>query len=310
MADGLDDDVLWENTQNLGSGPEVSDDEDNDDPTTAASNNKKLKRKQKFSELKDKRRKISLDQRELDTALATTSNNNNKSSLPQSQQLAPHEMVQLVNGCISSNLIDGFETVAFEESTFFYPDLDLSQITESQTKLPCPFVRALSVMLPNYRKLLTAADSTDSPAEENGSPLILIICSSAQRATEIIRDISAKIIKCRIVKLFAKHIKLAEQIETLSKEYHPVAVGTPHRVHDLIHLGALSLSRLQLCLIDHTADSKNFTVLTLPDVRTDLTRLLCENIYPLRNKVRVALIQDTVVEHRKGKKDQVPGRKK
>lgn len=310
MADALDDDLLWENTQELGIGPEVSDDENNDLPTISDASNKKLKRKQKFSELKDKRRKISLDQRESETALDTASSNSSKHSQPQSQQLTPHEMTHLINDCIKNNPVDGLETVSFDESTFFYPDLDPSQITESLTKLPCPFVRALSVRLPNYRKLLTTGDSTESSAKENGSPTILIICGSAQRATEVIRDISAKIIKCRIVKLFAKHIKLAEQIETLSKEFHPVAVGTPHRIHDLIHLGALSLSRLQLCLIDHTVDSKNFTVLTLPDVRTDLSRVLCENIYPLRNRVRVALIQDTVVEQRKVKKDQVPGRKK
>lgn len=53
-------------------------------------------------------------------------------------------------------------------------------------------------------------------------------------------------LKCKIAKLFAKHFKVQEQIELLSKQYFPVAVGTPNRLSKLVELGALSLSRVKV----------------------------------------------------------------
>ena len=53
-------------------------------------------------------------------------------------------------------------------------------------------------------------------------------------------------LKCKIAKLFAKHFKVQDQIDLLSKQYFPVAVGTPNRLSKLIELGALSLSRVKV----------------------------------------------------------------
>ena len=53
-------------------------------------------------------------------------------------------------------------------------------------------------------------------------------------------------LKCKIAKLFAKHFKVQDQIDLLSKQYFPVAVGTPNRLAKLVELGALSLSRVKV----------------------------------------------------------------
>ena len=53
-------------------------------------------------------------------------------------------------------------------------------------------------------------------------------------------------LKCKIAKLFAKHFKVQDQIDLLSKQYFPVAVGTPNRLSKLVELGALSLSAVKV----------------------------------------------------------------
>jgi hypothetical protein len=69
-----------------------------------------------------------------------------------------------------------------------------------ETKKPCPFVRALSNSLPAYKKLLV--DEVDEKTSEDfGCPVVLVVCSSAIRATAIIKSMSAKLIKCKIAKV-------------------------------------------------------------------------------------------------------------
>ena len=45
-------------------------------------------------------------------------------------------------------------------------------------------------------------------------------------------------LKCRVAKLFAKHLKVKQQQEMLAT-FSPVAVGTPNRLAKLMDLGAL-----------------------------------------------------------------------
>jgi hypothetical protein len=42
--------------------------------------------------------------------------------------------------------------------------------------------------------------------------------------------------KCRVAKLFAKHMKTEEQAKQLAGNYLPIAVGTPARVKKLLEL--------------------------------------------------------------------------
>lgn len=183
---------------------------------------------------------------------------------------------------------------------FFYPALDASQVTESLTKAPCPFIRGLSVAFPNYRKHLLedissskTPSSSSSSTENNGAPLVLIVTASAHRATQIIKSISSKLISIKIGKLFAKHFKLVEQIEMLSKENYPIVIGTPNRLNKLIENGALSLHRVKIVLMDYTNDAKQFNLLTLPEVKNDFYEFFYNHVYKERDHLKIAMISDT-----------------
>lgn len=158
----------------------------------------------------------------------------------------------------------------------------------SSSSNQCPFVRAVSDNIPNYKRLL--GTSAASAGDGNGCPNLLVVCSSASRATEIIRSLSGRPLKCKVVKLFAKHFKIREQVNMLALESFPVAVGTPHRLSKLIEVGALSLRLTQLVLVDMQPDSKMFNIITLPAVKDDFYDLLYSCIFPERSHLKISLI--------------------
>jgi hypothetical protein len=203
--------------------------------------------------------------------------------------LQPQEMLTLLETSRPGNIRPSDES-DFDVGDFVYPGLDESSTTKSaKNKKICPFVRALSANLPGYKKLLL---NKAVPKEDNGCPILLIVCSSAIRATQIIKSMCAKLIKCKIAKLFAKHFKVDEQMEMLRKDYYPVALGTPNRLNKLIEVGALSLRRTALVLLDVTPDSKQFTVLTLNEVRNDCYRLLYDHVLPEKGHLKLAMIRE------------------
>lgn len=178
----------------------------------------------------------------------------------------------------------------FTVDDFVFPDLEESSTTKSEkNKKICPFVRALSANLEGYKKTLL---TNDAPKDDFGCPVLVVLCSSAIRATQIIKSISSKLIKCKIAKLFAKHFKVEEQMEMLTKEYYPIALGTPNRVSKLIELGALSLRRTAIVLVDITPDSKQFNILSLKDVQYDLYKLLYTQVMPEKKHLKIALIKE------------------
>eukprot|EP01036_Dinobryon_divergens_P030461 gene30463-39706_t len=181
----------------------------------------------------------------------------------------------------------------FSPENFFSPAADGSGSSASGgavSKSVCPFVRTLTTGLqPSYKKALRIPDT----AEHRGSPIVVIVCSSAVRATKIIKSLSThKHIHCKIAKLFAKHIKIAEQIEMLAAETYPIAIGTPNRLTKLLGLGALHLQSTRLLIVDVTADVKNMTILNMNGVRDDLTSLLDTYIAKELQHIKIALVRD------------------
>ena len=63
-------------------------------------------------------------------------------------------------------------------------------------------------------------------------------------------------------------------MESLSKSHFAIGVGTPNRLSKLISLGALRLNEVKLVIIDVEADEKNFTILTMPNVKDDFYELM------------------------------------
>ncbi|KAL5215886.1 hypothetical protein ABZP36_007287 [Zizania latifolia] len=101
-----------------------------------------------------------------------------------------------------------------------------------------------------------------------GSPVLLVISSAALRSLELLRGLKMLTKECRPVKLFAKHMKVEEQVELLKTRVN-IACGTPSRIKKLIDMEALSLSRLKLVVLDIQRDAKSFTLFTLPQVSNE-----------------------------------------
>ncbi|RYH32738.1 hypothetical protein EON65_00120 [archaeon] len=307
MGDVLDenDEIYITNSMNdsederlsIESGMEEGSGSDNEDDEKLREEVKKAKRKLRIHSMKEKKR----------MRIAEEANDAEQETLA---QFSAEEMLTLIEKHIPSAMLNTQSVVfnaqgdkkAWSEATFFSPQLDPQGVTESLTKKSCPFVRALSASLPNYKKLLFSQNAasnkldsistTEVSTELFGCPIVVIIAASATRCTQIIKSISAKLIKVKVAKLFAKHIKVSEQISMLSKEYFPLAIGTPHRVQKLLEVGALYLSHTTIVLVDHTPDIKKFTIFTQPDIVQDWYGLLYQSVYEHREHLKIALVRD------------------
>ncbi|KAJ6821305.1 protein CMSS1 [Iris pallida] len=98
-----------------------------------------------------------------------------------------------------------------------------------------------------------------------GAPAILVISVSALRSLELLRGLKPLTRECRPVKLFAKHMKVEEQVALLKGRVN-IACGTPSRIKKLIDIDALSLSRLAVIVLDMHRDAKGYSLFTLPQV--------------------------------------------
>ncbi|XP_066346902.1 uncharacterized protein [Miscanthus floridulus] len=105
-----------------------------------------------------------------------------------------------------------------------------------------------------------------------GSPTLLVISSSALRSLDLLRGLKMFTNECRPVKLFAKHLKVEQQVAMLQARVN-IACGTPSRIKKLIDMEALSLSRLKLVVLDMQKDAKSFTLFTLPQVSNEFWNL-------------------------------------
>lgn len=91
---------------------------------------------------------------------------------------------------------------------------------------------------------------------------------------EVIRNLRSLGPKVKIGKLFAKHLKIQEQVEFLRNNKISAAVGTPSRVLKLIQEGALSLDGLDFILLDAThKDKKEMHIFDLPEVAQEVKAL-------------------------------------
>jgi hypothetical protein len=122
-----------------------------------------------------------------------------------------------------------------------------------------------------------------------GSPMVIIVCLSARRAVQILKQLSP--LNVRAAKLFAKHMDMEEQITMLRTSSFGIAVGTPNRLLKLFEIGgseegkgALSLDGTELVVIDNQEDSKAFTVCTLNDTAPDLMQFLNRAVVPQMRK--------------------------
>lgn len=280
--DGDDSDDEHEQTDDHG-GNNNNDDDDDDvadkEDSAAAKELNSLKRKDKFEKLKQ----IKKQKRE-------------ENEMAVSDRKTPDEMLDVVRSSWPPTKSgeagqDEAESAASKLTVDnFFSAATSTEAAAATTKQGCSFVNAIGTLKKKLQQTGSGGGDTD---EERGSPLVLVICASAQRAVEVINSLSQGL-KCKIAKLFAKHFKVEEQVEVLSKQTFPCAVGTPNRLAKLIELGALSLSRTQVILIDEFLDEKKLNVMTMPMVRDDFYALLEKSVMPEIHHIKMCLVQGSL----------------
>ncbi|XP_060626707.2 protein CMSS1 isoform X1 [Anolis sagrei] len=125
---------------------------------------------------------------------------------------------------------------------------------------------------------------------EKKSLMILVICSSALRCLELIRSMAAFKGEGKVMKLFAKHIKIQEQVKKLEQSVIHVGVGTPGRVKALVEQGGLSLKSLKYVILDwNWRDQKLRRLIDIPEIRKETIELLETRVIKLCREGSVKL---------------------
>ncbi|KAJ9103011.1 hypothetical protein QFC20_004819 [Naganishia adeliensis] len=114
--------------------------------------------------------------------------------------------------------------------------------------------------------------------KKEGTPSIIILSLSGIRCADVVRSLKTMDPKPpgEIAKLFAKHFKVSEQIEHLQKTKICLAAGTPNRIGKILaDSEALHIRQQTVILLDLTyRDSKNRTLLSIPEIRQDFWKTL------------------------------------
>lgn len=131
-------------------------------------------------------------------------------------------------------------------------------------------------------------------AEEKASPHTIVLAASGIRAADLTRALRPLGTKTAVVtKLFAKHIKLKEAVETVQRTRMGIGVGTAQRVADLIEMGALKVDKLERLVVDVShIDSKKRGILDMRESVAPLVRLLNREEF----KARYAETGDAKIE--------------
>ncbi|KAF2978702.1 hypothetical protein EK904_010880 [Melospiza melodia maxima] len=118
--------------------------------------------------------------------------------------------------------------------------------------------------------------------KEKKSVVMLVLCSSALRSLELIKSMTAFKGDCRVIKLFAKHIKIKEQMNMLEKGMFHIGVGTPGRVKALVEQDALCLNSVKYMILDwNWRDQKLRRMMDIPEIKKETIDLLEKSIIKL-----------------------------
>jgi len=170
------------------------------------------------------------------------------------------------------------------------PTTDEWFLKESQ-----PINRDSITNFPTYLKNIVPTWSEDceglTKSGSKGSPVMLIVTSSAVRAVELLRSTNPfKGENCKTAKLFAKHFKLDEQSKNLREKVSHLAVGTPHRVVQLIENGSLKLNMLKTVVVDWSwKDVKMRGVTNMPMVKEQFVNLFQHHLFDRCRKGKLSV---------------------
>ncbi|KAI9163460.1 Protein CMS1 [Paramyrothecium foliicola] len=131
--------------------------------------------------------------------------------------------------------------------------------------------------LPGFLENFTKdPESLHKASKKNGAPHTLIVAGAGLRAADVVRAVRKFSGKDNsVAKLFAKHMKVEEQVTFLKNRKTGIGVGTPARLAELIDNGALSLANLQRLVVDAShIDQKKRGVMDMKDTMMPLARFL------------------------------------
>ncbi|XP_056116699.1 protein CMSS1 isoform X1 [Rhinichthys klamathensis goyatoka] len=107
------------------------------------------------------------------------------------------------------------------------------------------------------------------------SVVFLIVCGSALRTIDLIKQLIAFKGQAKVLKLFAKHIKVDDQIKALSKGVTHIAVGTPGRIAALLEKEGLTVQGLRYLVLDwNYRDQKLRRMVDIPEVKEDFLKMM------------------------------------
>uniref|UniRef100_A0A8C9R007 Cms1 ribosomal small subunit homolog n=1 Tax=Scleropages formosus TaxID=113540 RepID=A0A8C9R007_SCLFO len=107
------------------------------------------------------------------------------------------------------------------------------------------------------------------------SVVILIVCSSALRTIDLIKQLTTFKGEAKVLKLFAKHIKVEEHVKLLEKGVMHIGVGTPGRIKALLEKDGLTLQALRYLVLDwNWRDQKLRRMVDIPELKGDMMKLL------------------------------------
>ncbi|KAH8719402.1 U3-containing 90S pre-ribosomal complex subunit-domain containing protein [Phaeosphaeriaceae sp. PMI808] len=131
-----------------------------------------------------------------------------------------------------------------------------------------------------------------TPNKAVGAPHTIVVTASGIRAADVCRSLKSGLPKqgikdANIAKLFAKHMKVGEQVAHLKKNKIDFGVGTPDRLAALLEEKALSTANLKQVVIDVSyIDQKKRGILDMKDLHESLVKLLLRKNFVGENKVR------------------------
>ncbi|KID89363.1 DNA/RNA helicase, DEAD/DEAH box type [Metarhizium guizhouense ARSEF 977] len=131
--------------------------------------------------------------------------------------------------------------------------------------------------LPGFlEKFSEGEESLKKVPKKKGSPHTLIVAGAGLRAADMVRAVRKFSSKDNTVaKLFAKHMKVDDQVTFLKNRKTGIGVGTPARLIELIDNGALSLDNLQRLVVDAShVDQKKRGIMDMKDTMMPLARFL------------------------------------
>lgn len=145
---------------------------------------------------------------------------------------------------------------------------------------------ALNENWPLYLESVLNVKQMAKKTKDHGHPRILIITSSAMRAQNIIKNM--RTLRLNSAKLYAKHMKVDDQLKSLQSQVCHYAIGTPNRILKLIVLQPEIVSHLEVLIVDGWRDLKKRSVLDIPECLSDFYPLLhCEELHDRLKSMKI-----------------------